>query len=108
MTSELYTIPAEREVSVTEDPITFGISVSDRLADGVTVVSAVAILTDTHSGDAAPDGAIAGAVTVASPVANVTLNSSLLTVSSRYLLIVTYMGSDGNRQAVKTIIKATE
>lgn len=101
--SELSVIPRKIEVATTETNLVYGFDATARLADegeGVTLASAVATMTDITTGKAAPAAAIVGCAPD-SPLANVTLNPSVLTVGQRYRLVCTYTSSESNTEAME-------
>lgn len=100
----LTTVPATAELATTETAITWAFDATKRLAaegEGATVASAVAEMLTFDATELAPDGAIVGGPTVASPLVTVTLDGSVLLIGRRYKLVVTYTSSAGNTEAME-------
>lgn len=85
----------------TTETVTWAIDWTAALADegeGVTAVNATVTLTSISTGLAAPDGAV-GDPDVATPLINLPMVGSGLTVGDRYQLVVSVVSSAGNTQS---------
>lgn len=88
----------------TEEEITWGINWTDRLSDegeGVTAVSAVAMLTSiTNAAQPTPESVV-GSCDVESPWINVPMAGAGLIVGNRYHFVISVTSSAGNVQSAE-------
>lgn len=106
--NELRTKPGRFDLGTTETNKVKAFNAKDPLADegpDTTIASAVAEMFNITTSEPAPAGAIVGSVVVQSPEVLVTFNGSVLTVDQRYRVVVTYISSNGNTEAMETEIE---